>query len=483
MVERLFFDADGPCMPELTHRKRSFRLEPTAEQEAVFQHWCGCARLLWNVALQQRAVAWQLNKGRTDDRHWTVQPQPTFASQRRELTELRQLYPWLCEVPAAALQQKLRDLDAAFSRFFAGRASHPRPKKKGRSTDSVRFADPGDVRLERLNKQHGRVRLPKVGWVRFRWSRAVVGHGEQLRNLTLIRRVDTWEISVGVASPTQQIAPSGLPVVGVDRGVVRPAATSDGVEPTTRDGQPIVLHQATPHEQRRVRRLQRKLARQPLASRNRQRTRRQLAKLAQRDARRRADWANKLALSLARSHGLVVLENLRVTNMTRSARGTLEQPGRQVRQKATLNRAILQSGWGMLCQRLAQVCPEQGSRLRLMSPVNSSRTCHVCQTVDPASRESQAVFACTACGWTGNADTNAARVILQRGTAAGRRTDTSRRGALRGCRWRLAHPVHVLCTRAGAGPRSRNRPWTQAHLRPGGSVVFGRRRMSTDAGS
>jgi transposase len=118
--------------------------------------------------------------------------------------------------------------------------------------------------------------------------------------------------------------------------------------------------------------------------------------------------------------------------MTRSARGTIAQPGRGVRAKAGLNRGILASGWGLLLTRLEQKAP---GRVEKVNPAYTSQTCNACQHIASESRKSQADFACVACGHQDNADVNAARNIADRSTAAGLAV------AARGDRVRLARSV------------------------------------------
>ncbi|MHB1512885.1 MAG: RNA-guided endonuclease InsQ/TnpB family protein [Acidiferrobacter sp.] len=104
--------------------------------------------------------------------------------------------------------------------------------------------------------------------------------------------------------------------------------------------------------------------------------------------------------------------------MTGSARGTVEQPGRKVRQKAGLNTSILDQGWGMLTQMLGYKLRWAGGRLLLVDPAYTSQICSVCGAVDAGNRPTQAVFRCRHCGHEDHADVNAAQNILARGLAA-----------------------------------------------------------------
>src|SRR5690606_10932092 len=121
------------------------------------------------------------------------------------------------------------------------------------------------------------------------------------------------------------------------------------------------------------------------------------------------DFLAWTANRLTRDHGLGVVEDLRTKNMTASAKGTVEQPGQNVRQKAGLNRAILAKGWGKLLTALEHKARYNGSRILRVPPAFTSQTCHACGHCAPDNRESQAVFRCRACGHQDNADVNAAK--------------------------------------------------------------------------
>ena len=130
--------------------------------------------------------------------------------------------------------------------------------------------------------------------------------------------------------------------------------------------------------------------------------------LRARGSDRRKDWAEKVSTGIAQRFDTIRVEDLQIKNMTRSARGTRENPGRNVRQKAGLNQGILGSGWGLLVRRLQDKAPGRVEKIR---PAFTSQRCPACGQVDPKSRESQAVFRCTACGFACHADVNAARNI------------------------------------------------------------------------
>ena len=212
-------------------------------------------------------------------------------------------------------------------------------------------------------------------------------------------RAGRWHVAFA-AVPGPVPAPGNGQAVGIDRGVAVSAALSTG-ELLRAPG----LGGA---ERTRMLRLERKLARARRGSKRRSRVRYAIARLTARQTDRRKDWAEKASTRLAWEFDVIRVENLAITGMTRSARGTAGKPGRNVRQKSGLNRAILAQGWGLLVRRLQDKAP---GRVEKIKPHFTSQRCSACGHVDPESRQSQARFVCTACGFAGHADVNAARNI------------------------------------------------------------------------
>jgi transposase len=224
-------------------------------------------------------------------------------------------------------------------------------------------------------------------------------------------RAGRWHIAFAVI-PAPVPAPGNGRTVGVDRGVAVSAALSTGE----------LLHASglTGRERIRLRRLQRTLARARRGSNRRSRVKHAVARLRARERDRRKDWAEKASTALARRFDVIRVEDLQIRNMTRSAKGTRENPGRNVRAKAGLNRGILGSGWGLLVRRLQDKAPGRVEKVR---PAFTSQRCSACGQVDRDSRESQAVFRCTACGFACNADVNAALNIAAGHAVAARGGD------------------------------------------------------------
>jgi transposase len=362
-----------------------YRLYPSPEQEAILSRHCAHARYVWNLAVEQHA-------------HWRPgrRSAPGYLEQCRQLTAARAEHGWLREGSQMVQQQALRDFAQAIANFFAGSHRRPRWRKVGRDEGfRIVAVKPADVR--QLNRKWGQVRVPKAGWVRFRWSRQVPGRVKSFR--VTRDRAGRWHVAFA-AVPEPVVAPGNAAVVGIDRGVA--------VSATLSTGELLTVPGLGTREQRRLLRLQRKLARSRRGSRRRGKTRTAIARLRARETDRRRDWAEKASTSIARRFDVIHVEDLDIRGMTRAVKGTADSPGRNVAAKAGLNRGILASGWGLLVRRLEQKAP---GRVRKVRPAFTSQRCSACGHVDAKSRESQADFACTACGYACNADVNAARNI------------------------------------------------------------------------
>ena len=363
-----------------------FRLLPAPAQEAVLRAHCGHARYVWNLAVEQYS-------------HWHPgRPgAPGYLEQCRQLTQARAEHPWLAVGSQTVQQQALRDFARATTAFFdpANPAGRPSWRKAGRDEGfriTGRRGRQWDVR--RMSRKVGQVWVPKAGWVRFRWSRAVPPGAKSYR--VTRDRAGRWHVAFAVI-PDPVPAPGNGQAVGIDRGVAVSAALSTGE----------LLHAPalTARERTRLRRLERRLARARRGSNRRARVKHAIARLRARETDRRKDWAEKTSTGIARRFDVIRVEDLQVKNMTRSAKGTRENPGRNVGAKAGLNRGILRSGWGLLVRRLDDKAP---GRVEKVKPHYTSQRCSACGRVDRDSRESQAVFRCTACGFAGHADVNAA---------------------------------------------------------------------------
>jgi transposase len=381
-----------------------FRMYPTPQQEHVMLDHCAHARYVWNLAVEQHS-------------HWRrgKRAAPGFAEQCRQLTTARRENEWLGTGNARVQQQALKDFAKAKQARFTSGFGEPTWRKKFRhegfrviGADRVP-APCGDenaqlnargklvvsraATVQKLNRRWAQVKVPGCGWVRFRLSRAEV---PQVKSFRVTFRNGQWHVAFPVL-PEPVEAPGTGEVIGIDRGVKITAALSDGRR--------LNCPQLTVKERAQIRKRQRRAARAPKGSDRKAGEYAKAAKLKAREANRRKDWCEKTSTELARTYGLVRFEKLNIKNMTVSAGGTVDQPGKNVRQKAGLNRAILAQGWGLLRRRTEDKAP--GRVEDVPAPYTSLR-CSACGWIEKNSRKSQAEFVCVSCGFTCNADTNAA---------------------------------------------------------------------------
>ncbi len=386
----------------------TYRLRPSHEQEQQFLKFAGVCRLVWNLALEQRQSWWRQYQASTGDNL-------NYVTQARQLKDLRAEFDFIREVSQTSEQRVLKDLDTAFRNFFAGRGGFPKMKRKG-VNDAFSFCG-REVIIQKLNAKWSKVRLPKIGWVKFRCTRPIAG---DIREATVTRTALGWQISLGCLID-RDIADIGGRV-GIDRGITVPIAMSDGTM--------VVMPESISRIDALHKRAQRICSRRKRGSKRYAKAVKRAARLKARQARIRKDWAHRTTTDIARKYGTVVIERLRAKDMSKSAKGTIEQPGKNVAQKRGLNRAILNVGW----LQIETMLTYKAFKLIKVNPAFSSQTCSVCGTVDKQSRKNQASFVCTACGHSDNADVNAASVILSRGNTVALNTEGS-------C---SKHPVEVL---------------------------------------
>jgi len=292
-------------------------------------------------------------------------------------------------------------LELAYFNFFAKRAAFPRFKKKG-NRDSFRYPDPKQIKLEREN---GRIFLPKLGWIRYRNSRLALG---ALRNVTVSSKGGKWFVSVLMRREVEQPLPHG-PSTGIDVGIARFATLSDGTFLAP-------LNSFKKHEQR-LAKYQRRMARKTKFSNNWKKAKGRVQRIHSSIANARNDFLHKATTQISKNHAMVCIEDLQVRNMSKSASGTLEAPGRKVAQKKGLNKAILDQGWGEFRRQLEYKTRWNGGEFVAVPAAYTSQTCPCCGHISRENRQTQALFACVSCGYENNADHVGAINVLAAGHA------------------------------------------------------------------
>ncbi|WP_238490302.1 transposase [Streptomyces sp. UNOC14_S4] len=365
---------------------------------------------------------------------WAMLPKDkrTLAAADAAIRQARKEIGFLAVLPAQAAQAVLKTYFQAWRNCWEGRAGAPDFKARVRSVMSVDIPQGRDLQIARVNRRWGMVNIPKVGRVKFRWTRDLpVGKkanvGNRITGARLIKDELGWHIAFRITTLEARPAPHQGPEVGIDAGVNIPLALSDhshkdhGRPPRLLDGTSDRDKWLNKDEKAKLLRLEQQAARLKQHRKPGQRSSNRLravydriGKLRAKAKRRATDWQHKTTTRLARTYGVIVVEHLDIANMTRSARGTVEEPGKNVRQKAGLNRSISQEAWGRTVTMLAYKTARFGGTLHKVPAAGTSQRCSVCGVTTPGSRESQAVFVCKNpdCGWSGNADWNAARNVL-----------------------------------------------------------------------
>ncbi|WP_322042672.1 transposase [Paraburkholderia sp. J67] len=369
-----------------------FELMPTGEQARKMSQFAGACRFVYN-----KALAFQ------KENHAAGEKFVSYVGMAKRLTEWRNDAdtPWLKDGPVHTQQHALKHLDAAFKNFFAMRADFPRFKRKGLG-DRFRFPDKNQITVDSGN---GRIKVPKLGWLRYRKSRDVLG---EVRSTTVSLRAGKWYVSILTRREVEQPVPHG-PAVGIDVGVARFATMSDGsfIAP---------LASFRKHEQR-LAKYQRRMARKVKGSSNWKKAKSCIQRIHARIADARADFLHKASNAISKSHAMIAVEDLKISNMSKSAKGTASVPGRNVHAKSGLNKAILDQGWGEFRRQLEYKTAWRGGFFVAVDPRNTSRTCPCCGNVSRDNRKTQALFRCVECGHEANADHVGALNVLAAGHA------------------------------------------------------------------
>ena len=364
-----------------------FEIQPNGAQQRRIKQFCGCARFVFNKALDGQKQAYEADNNTTF----------SYTKIANQLPQWKKTFTWLKDCHSQVLQQSLKDLERAYCNFFEKRANFPRFKKKG-IKERIRF--PQGCKLEQHNS---RLYLPKIGWVRYRNSRNVVG---EIKNVTVRQKCGRFYVSIQTECEVE-IAKHQGGEIGIDMGIVRFATLSNGeyFEPLN----------AFKTYKGKLAKLQRQLKNKIKFSKNWQKLQAKIAKLHHKIANCRKDFLHKISTTISKNHAMIYVEDLQVSNMSKSAKGTVEAPGANVAQKSGLNRAILDQSWSEFRRQLDYKSQWQGGALVAVPPHNTSRTCPCCGHTDKENRLTQTKFECVECGYHNNADVVGAINILERG--------------------------------------------------------------------
>lgn len=286
------------------------------------------------------------------------------------------------------------------TKISSRKAAFPRFKKRGQN-DAFRY--PQGVKLDLANN---RISLPKLGWVRYRNSHEVIG---EVKNVTVSQSCGKWYVSIQTEYEVADPVHNAESMIGLDAWITKLATLSDGTV-----YQPINSFKAN---QRKLAMLQRQLSRKVKFSTNWQKQKRKIQRHHSQIANIRRDYLHKVSSEISKNHAMIVIEDLKVGNMSKSAKGTAEQHGRNVRAKSGLNRSILDQGWYEMRRQLEYKQLWRGGQVLAIPPAYTSQRCACCGHTAKDNRQTQSTFVCQVCGYTENADVNGARNILAAGHA------------------------------------------------------------------
>ena len=369
-----------------------YELQPNGEQQRNMCRFAGSCRFVFNKALALQKERYEQGEKKLG-----------YAGLCKLLTEWRNSTEtaWLADAPVHPLQQTLKDLERAYTNFFAKRADFPRFKKKGQS-DSFRYPDPKQIRLDQANS---RLFLPKLGWLRYRNSRKALG---TVKNITVSQSCGKWFVSIQTEREVDIPAHQG-DAIGVDMGIARFATLSDGSFYAP-------LNSFKRHETA-LRKAQQAMSRKTKFSNNWKQAKAKVQRIHSRIGNARRDYLHKTSTAISQNHAMVCIEDLQVRNLSKSAAGNTEKPGKQVQAKSGLNKSILDQGWFEFRRQLDYKLAWKGGHLIAVPPRNTSRTCPCCGHVSADNRQTQARFACVECGFEENADVVGAINVLRAGHA------------------------------------------------------------------
>ena len=357
----------------LIRKAYKYKLKTNSDIEQKLIAFSGQARFVWNKVLA-------LNLSRLEQKQnmlWYNE-----AAYWLTLWKSSEDFSFLKECHSQVLQQKLKDLEKAFRDAFDKNQPLKRLPvfKKKHQSNSFRY-------VQGFKFDNKRLFLPKIGWVGFFKSQAIQG---KPKNITISKQADGWYASVQVEL---EITPhsNARSAIGIDLGVTQFVSTSDGVQiKPVNAGKQYAKNLAT---------LQRRLAKKKRFSQNWRKQKVKIGKLHLKIRNTRHDFHHKTSTALSKNHALIVVEDLKVVKMSKGAHGTLEQPGRYVKAKSGLNKAILDQGWSEFVRQLEYKAVWQGHIVQKINPAYTSQQCNNCGHTEKGNRLSQSDFNCQSCGY------------------------------------------------------------------------------------
>jgi putative transposase len=365
----------------LINKAYKFRFYPNTQQRQQLAVDFGCARFVWNTALDARSFAYRV-----------LSQQVTSIDCSRAMTELKQDpdYAWLFDANSTVLAQALRDQDRAFQNFFAGRASYPKFKKKHHA-QSIRYQLDQRQIARTYNPATGLLKLPKLGVLKLTWSQGVAG----IPKMATVTKDSCGRYFISFSCEVEVMPlPSENQAIGVDTGLASIATLSDG---TKFDAPRYIRRYA-----RRLKLAQRVMARRVKGSRRWHKARQRVAKLQARIAACRQWFLHDLSTGLIRNFGLIAMEDLHIKALCRALR---------------LGKSMADAALGELVRQIEYKAHWYGREvIKIGRYDRSTGVCPTCGTVGPKLALRIRQWRCE-CGAAHDRDVAAAQVILNRATA------------------------------------------------------------------
>ena len=379
-------------------RSVEFVILPTSRTKAtkMFQV-AGACRYVWNHFREKNLANYQKSKNGKGTR-----PDISYFNLGVEFTRLRHETDWLKELPANPIKHTLKYFADALKQAMQGKKGFPKPKSRRKTAPSFTLPSKENFRIKKLSKKYAMLCIPKVGWVKMTRRGGSLYESAEPKQVVLRYDGHRWRAFVFYEVEAEKKADDGS-VLGVDMNVGQVA---------TSDGHFYFLPDLKKKEARR-KKYQKRMARQVKGSKRRNDTRKKLAKISRKIVNIRKNWIHQTTREIADKCGTIVIEDLNVKGMTASAKGTIEDPGKNVKQKAGLNRVMLNTAFGEIKRGLEYKC----GRLIEVHPAYTSQTCSECGHAEKENRKTQPRFQCVSCGFASNADINAAMNIRRLGMA------------------------------------------------------------------
>ena len=400
------------------------KLKPNKVQKRLLDQYAGCCRKVYNLALDLCKRRYERQQKHKEAGREEAAKKLSYLGQfgmGKRVKKWRKRWPYLQDPYSQSLGMSVKHVDLAYKSLFRKHGKMPRFKKRG-VKDSVHYYQ--GIRID--NRNH-RVYAPKLGWIRYFKNRPVEGTP---KNLTFTKEAGEWFASIQTEREIKEpVHPEPDKAVAVHLGVNRFYTLSTG------------LHGQGPQPGKKLKDKltweQRKLSRKKKHSKNFKKQNHRLQKLHRHIANIRKDHHHKLSHKLTSEYGSIFMEDLKIQEMTKTAKGTVEEPGKNVKVQAKFNRYMLDQGLYAFRSMMEYKQAWKGGKFTLVEPTENSRTCHKCGHSDNLNRDGLLRFSCISCGYQSHADDNASINLYRAGYAQsaceeGKPSKSQRRGSKTG---------------------------------------------------